>query len=194
MVWRPRGNVPQELHESMNSQETISWPLCWVELIEKNMLPYIHFTPFPYTFPPTDLFRCLRRLPLRSLCASWNSSSYILKTCLDKVLNSLIKAVSLLKRRQVAPDDVQKSLPTHIGLWVRCYDSCDIAGSLWNTLWRCLQAVQSSKGKSTTTGKAVQYWGSSFFHSVSICWKMGRNKAEELSWHMQSDWQAPNAL
>ena len=59
----------------MNSQERISWPLCWVGLIEKNTLLYIHFTPFPYTFPSTDLFRCLLGLTLRSLGASWNSSS-----------------------------------------------------------------------------------------------------------------------
>lgn len=35
MVWRSRGDVPQELHESMNSQKTISWSLFWVGLIEK---------------------------------------------------------------------------------------------------------------------------------------------------------------
>lgn len=59
-VWRSRGDVPQELHETMNSQKAISWSLFWVGLIEKIMgFSYnsIHF-PIPshqWTYSPASL-------------------------------------------------------------------------------------------------------------------------------------------
>lgn len=68
-VWGPRGDVPQELHESMNSQETISWPLCSRIDRKKTMPPEVSSKPY-----------CPGSLILRVLWHCWLIGEHPLKT------------------------------------------------------------------------------------------------------------------
>lgn len=70
MVWRSRGDEPQEIHESMNFQKTISCSLFWVGLIEKIMIYRYNSIHFPtpshqWTYSPAslDLFWGVSVLP-----------------------------------------------------------------------------------------------------------------------------------